>query len=241
MGYIFFPKFELVGEENLPESSCMIIGNHSQVYGPVSCELYMKEKFKIWCACDVMDKKIIKDYAYEEFWGRKPKAIKWFFYLISRTASWFTSVFTDAHTLPVYRGMKIMTTYKLSIQSLEEGYNNVMFAENYNPHNNIVNEFKQGFVDLARIYYTKTGKKISFVPMYIAPELRKIFLCEPIEFIPELSPEEERTRITGYLMDKITEKASELPLHKVVPFANTTKEDWGYNTPIVDYTKKEEN
>ena len=242
IGYHFFPKFHVEGLENLPENeSCMIIGNHSQVYGPIACELYMKEKFKIWCAYEVMDKKVFKDYAYESFWGNKPKWIKWIYYPISRLAPIFTKVFTDAHTLPVYRGLRIKSTFALASKALDEGYNNILFVENYNLYNNIINEFKLGFVDFAKNYYYRTKRKLKFVPMYVAPKLKTIYLGKPIEYVPGLNVDEERKIIIKHLQDEITNIAISLPLHVVVPFKNSTKKDWPTNIPLIDYTKDNTN
>ena len=39
---LVFPKFRLVEAEQLPETPCVIVGNHSQTYGPVAGELYIQ-------------------------------------------------------------------------------------------------------------------------------------------------------------------------------------------------------
>ena len=35
-----YPKIKVVGEENLPPEPVVYVGNHSQMNGPIACELY---------------------------------------------------------------------------------------------------------------------------------------------------------------------------------------------------------
>jgi len=38
--WLFYPKMEVVGTENLPEEPALVVGNHTQMNGPIACELY---------------------------------------------------------------------------------------------------------------------------------------------------------------------------------------------------------
>ena len=73
--------------------------------------------------------------------------------------------------------------------------------------------------------------ELSFVPMYIAPKLRKICLGKPIHFHAEESMDAERSRICTYLMDEITAVAEALPEHTVVPYRNIPKKNYPTNRP----------
>ena len=100
---LVFPKFRLVEAEQLPETPCVIVGNHSQTYGPVAGELYIPGKHEIWCAGEMMDRKEVADYAYRDFWSGKPWWNRWFYWLLSRCIGPLAElVFTNAHTIPVY-------------------------------------------------------------------------------------------------------------------------------------------
>ena len=81
---LFSPRFRLEGTENLPEEPCVIVGNHSQMYGPIAGELYIPGKHEIWCAGEMMDRKEVADYAYRDFWSGKPWWNRWFYWLLSR-------------------------------------------------------------------------------------------------------------------------------------------------------------
>lgn len=91
------------------------------------------------------------------------------------------------------------------------------------PHNRILCEFQDRFIDVARIYYKKTGQEPVFVPMYIAPALKQVCFGDPIRFCGEAPIREERARICTALMDEITRIACALPEHTVVPYRNIPK------------------
>lgn len=40
---VFYGKMEVVGLENLPKNNAVIVGNHTQMNGPIAGELYLPE------------------------------------------------------------------------------------------------------------------------------------------------------------------------------------------------------
>ena len=65
--WLGFPKWKLQGVENLPAGPCVIVGNHSQMYGPVAGELYIPGRHWVWCAGEVMHREEAAAYAYRDF------------------------------------------------------------------------------------------------------------------------------------------------------------------------------
>ena len=234
--WLFSPRFRIVGAENLPDGPCVIVGNHSQMYGPIAGELYTPGKHDIWCAGEMMNKKEVAEYAYRDFWSGKPKWNRWFYRILSRLIGPLAElIFTNAHTVPVYHDARVLTTFRESVARLREGNRLVIFPECYDEHNNIVHAFQERFVDVARFYYKKTGQAISFVPMYLAPRRKTIYYGAPIAFRPEAPIAGERERICRELMDAITAIAVALPEHVVVPYPNIPKRDYPKNIPLEVY------
>ena len=238
---LVFPKFRLVEAEQLPETPCVIVGNHSQTYGPVAGELYIPGKHEIWCAGEMMDRKEVADYAYRDFWSGKPKRVRWFFRLLSYPVAPLAEViFTNAHTIGVYHDARVISTYRESVGALEDGGRVVIFPECYTEYNNIVHDFQERFVDLARFYYRKTGKELDFVPMYVAPRRKEIWYGAPVRFRADAPAEEERRRICRELMDAITGIAVSLPEHTVVPYPNIPKGQYPRNIPLVMHEQEKD-
>lgn len=228
--WLFYPKIEAIGLENLPNTPAVIAANHCQMNGPIACELYFPGNRYIWTAGQMMHLNEVPDYAFQDFWSEKPKTIRWFYRILSYIiAPLSVLIFNNAPTIGVYRDSRIISTFKTTVKRLEEGNHIVIFPEHDQPHNHIVCTFQDRFIDVAKLYYKKTGKQLAFIPLYIAPHLKKMYFGKPILFQPDASIEEERKRICTYLMDSVTQIACSLPEHTVVPYRNISKKDYPTN------------
>lgn len=226
----FYIKMEVYGEENLPEGPCIIAGNHSQVNGPVACELYFPGNHATWTIGEMMDRKTISAYAYQDFWSKKPKSVRWFYKLLSHLiVPLALCLFTNADTIPVYKDRRIFETFQKTIDALKEGTRVIIFPECYDEHNHIVHQFQLGFVDVAKRYYKETGADLPFVPLYVCPALKRLVIGKPIYYDHEAKIKDEQLRITEYLMEEISEKAYALPRHRVVPYPNVSKKEYPEN------------
>ena len=224
---IFYKKRNFEGIENLPNTPCIIVGNHAQSHGPLSCEFFFPAEKRIWTIHSVMNKKEFPAYAIDDFFPEKKKGLMWFYKSATHiTAPLGSYLFRNADTLPVFKDTRIVQTFQLSIQALEDGKNIIIFPENREPFNNIINNFQERYVDLARLYHKKTGKTLEFVPMYNAASLKKVILGKPIKFNPYNNIEDERTKVCNYLKNEITTIAQSLPPHRVVPYENIKKKNY---------------
>lgn len=233
--HLFYGDIEVVGLDKIPEKNAVIVGNHSQMNGPIAGELFMPDNCFIWCAGEMMNLKEVPAYAFKDFWSEKPSWTKPFYKVLSyMIAPLAVFLFNYARTIAVYRDMRIMSTFKESIKKLKEGVNLLIFPEKNEKNNNILYQFQDRFIDVAKLYYKKTGELLSFVPMYLAPKLRKMYIGEGIIFDPKNTIEEERKRIVKYLSDEITRIARELPVHIVIPYRNIPKKLYVTNRDIGD-------
>ena len=112
---------------------------------------------------------------------------------------------------------------------LAGGESLMIFPEKNAPGKGFLYAFQDKFVDTARFYYNKTGKAAPFVPVYVAPALKSVYIGKPTVFRPEAPIDAERERICGYLRDEITAMAEALPEHTVVPYRNIPKKDYPKN------------
>ena len=225
--WLFSPKYSIAGAENLPEGPCIIVGNHSHMYGPIAAELYTPGKHVTWCAGQMMKKEEAAAYAYQDFWSGKPRGTRWFFKLLSHLiVPLSVLIFNSAHTVPVYHDTRLISTYRDSIEALHSGAKVVIFPECLREHNQIVHAFQDKFVDLARFYHKKTGEALRFVPLYLAPALKTMFYGKPVAFRPELPITEERARICAEMAEAITAIAEAQPIHRVVPYPNVSRRQY---------------
>ena len=230
---LFYPKTRVRGEENLPDGPVVVVGNHAKMNAPIACELYFPGEHRTWTAGEMMHLKEVPAYSYKDFWSGKPWYSKWFFKGLSYFIAPFSvCVFNNADCIGVYHDSRIMSTFRQSIKAMHDGTRVIILPEHAVPHNNIVCDFQENFVDLARMYYRKYKEEVSFVPMYTAPALKTIYLGKSVKFDASAPIEEERRRICDSLMDGITEMARALPDHKVVPYPNIPKREYPSNKDI---------
>ncbi|MBQ4630022.1 MAG: hypothetical protein IJB70_03445 [Clostridia bacterium] len=227
----FYPKYELMGLENIPDEPCIIVANHTQMYSPIVCELYLPDNFVTWCAGEMTKLKEVPAYAFKDFWSQKKPSVRWLFKIASYLiAPLSVLVFNNARTIPVFRDNRIITTFKLSLSAVQDGKSLVIFPEHDEAHNNIVARFSTKFTDIARMHFKNSGKRLSFVPTYVAPNLKKMYFGNPIVYDETNEKNKERNRICDYLMDEITKIATSLPKHTVVPYRNISKKYYPKNT-----------
>ena len=232
---LFNGNMEVVGLENLPKKNAVIVANQCQLRGPIAGEIFLPDSCYIWCAGQMMDLKEVPKYAFTDFWSQKSKWTQPFYKLVSYLiAPLSVCIFNNARTIAVYRDMRIMSTFKNSIKLLQQGANILIFPEKDEKNNNILYQFQENFIDIAKLYYKKTGVELTFVPMYIAPKLKKMYIGTGINYQSENSIEEERKRISAYLSKEITEIARELPRHTVVPYRNIPKRYYLTNKDIYE-------
>lgn len=219
------PAPQFTGLEQLPvDRPCVVVGNHAQAYGPIYMELYLPRKRAIWCIAEMMHLREVPDYAFRDFWSRKPLWCRWFYRLLSFVAAPIVvCVLNNAHTIGVYRDSRVINTMRESLKRMKEGASIVVFPEHEVFRNGIVWEFQEGFVNLARMYRRQTGESVDFVPMYVAPRLRRVCFGSPIAYDPVADPAEEVRRVRDALMDAVTELALALPPHVAVPYPNLPK------------------
>ncbi len=230
---VFYPKTEFKGKENLPDGPAVVVGNHAKMNAPIACELYFPEKHRTWTAGEMMHLEEVPSYAFNDFWSHKPGYIRWFFKGLSYVIAPFSvCIFNNADCIGVYHDSRIMKTFKSSISALREGFRIIILPEHDAPHNNIVCEFNENYVDVARMYYRKYKEEISFVPMYTAPDLKTVYLGEPVRFDSSAPIKDERARITDEMMDAVSAMARSLPEHTVVPYPNIPKKDYPSNKAI---------
>ena len=221
---LFYPRTRCVGAENIPGEPVVFIGNHAQLHGPIACELYMPVDRYTWCVADVMDRHTAPAYMYKDFWPVKRRGTCWFYHLLSYMITPLTTLlFSNADTVPVYHDVRLLDTLRRTTDLLEQGHSIVIFPERDGESNGVLNEFQEGFSDVAKFYRKRTGKDVCFVPMYLAPTLKLISFGEPLRADPDASVKAERESVSRVMTERITALANALPLHDVITYRKMPK------------------
>ncbi len=226
-GKIAYRKTKIYGLDSIPESDTVIVANHAQLSGPVIAELHMPENCYIWANGQMFSFREVPDYAMEDFFPYKRGMVRPAYRIASYIlAPLMPCIMKNARTVPVYHDARIASTLRTTLKLLVEGNNILVFPECHEPQNNIINKFREYFVDIARLYEKRRGVRLKFIPMYISPELKSCYFGQEILYDPNNKPSDERRRITEHLATEITRIGRSLPPHTVVPFDNISRKDY---------------
>lgn len=214
---LFHGKQAISYEEPVPDDEAVVfVANHAQAFGPISMIVNFDKKVRPWIAGDIMFKETAPDFIFVQFFaGNIKKHKRWNMFKSKFTAKLLVNIFSNVGGIPVYYDRRVMQTFADSVEALADNQNIVIFGETPKRFSPYVAEISDGFVQMANIFYKKTGKKLKFYPVYIAP--KHICVGKPTQFNPDNDIKPERRRVAEYIRDNILKLALELPEHKPIP------------------------
>ncbi|MDD2648624.1 MAG: lysophospholipid acyltransferase family protein [Eubacteriales bacterium] len=218
-----FYRHKLIGAENLKaakeEGGAILVCNHGELYGPVTTCLNLPIQFRFWSIASLMDDLSgVTEYIYandSDKWWYFPKFLrKPFAKLLAHLSIW---AFSSLENIPVYRAnpRELMKTFRMTIQAMQARDNILIFPENAPVEEGGylregIGNFYTGFVQLAQSYYSKTGKRSLFIPIYASKKEREIAIGTPIRFNADRPINEEKDRVIAYLQGAIRQMQSEV-------------------------------
>lgn len=211
--YIFakpFIRCKVVGKNKVSKSdeARVFITNHYEIYGPIAIFLRFPYKFRPWIIDKMLSPESVEQQMGLGIYSKFPKYPMWMKKIAVKSLK-NMMVYTltrRAKGIPVYRDnpRANIKTMQESVKTLEKGKSIVIFPEETYVESG-VGEFMTGFEHLAKYYHQKTGKKITFYPIFISQINKKMYIENPITFDPNNDSNEEKLRITTYLRNAMLE------------------------------------
>ncbi len=221
---LVYPKRIVQYQEKISEPA-VFIANHSGILGPVVAELYIDLPKRIWTISDLLNRETASNYAFHDFYNGRSKKNKSLWRIISSlTITFFRPIFdgNENYILVNRSNMRIKDTFSESIAALENGQSVLIFPECHRRHNEFINELSDGFISIARLYHSKTGKDLKFYPTYMPKNIRVICIGKPIIYNSDNNKIEEKKRVVKELKNAITELATQLRPHETIPYVQET-------------------
>jgi len=210
IGIFAFPfvRSKVIGKENVSkdDEAKVFLGNHYELFGPATCFLSLPYKTRVWALDKMMDPEQMEEQmglmVYRDF-KKVPKFIKKI--VIKVVKNLLLTAIKLAGGIPVSRGysMKNLVAMQQSVDTFEKGKSILIFPEKDYVKQGI-GVIMDGFTFLGSYCHSKTGKKVSFYPMFISKKKRRICISKPIVYNPENSPTEEKERIVSYVIEEMT-------------------------------------
>jgi hypothetical protein len=206
------------GLNNLRAADPVIfVSNHAGSFGPVSVITAMPMQIYPWVASEVTDLKTAAPRIQAEFVEQelrlKPPLSAFLAGLIGRVC---VALMRDIGAIPVYQKSKQITrTVARSLALLQQGKSILVFAEDSTRKiNDVLCEFRTGFIHVARLYYQATSKAVQFLPVAVNRTAGRILLGAPIRFDGTKPFAGEKRRIKQALEGSVSDL-----LHKPAPAA----------------------
>ena len=203
-----FVKGKTKGKENLnkDDEARIFVANHYEVYGPFITYLKFPYSFRPWIIDKMIDPKTVEAHMSIGIYNQFPKFPKWVKFIFIKVSKSLMVFFmkTIARGIPVSRDdfRKNIKTMQISTETLESGEPILIFPEAKAVKEG-VGEFMTGFEHIAKYYYQKTGKKVSFYPMFISKTNQTMYIGQPVIFNPENDANIEKERIISSLKDRM--------------------------------------
>ena len=204
---IFNPivRCKVKGKKNVrkEDEARVFITNHYEIFGPVAMYMRFPYKFRPWVIDKIMTPESVEQQMSVGVYNNFPKYPMWFKKLAVkslRNLMVFTMKHAKAISVSRDNPRANIKTMQESTETLNKGTNIVIFPEDKYVQSG-VGKFQTGFEHLAKYYYQKTGKCISFYPVFISQQSKAMYIEKPIIYNPNNDPNEEKEKIVYYLRD----------------------------------------
>lgn len=215
-----FGKYKVVGKKKVKkdDEARAFIANHYELVGPVSMFMSFPFKFRPWIIDKMMNEEMVKQQmglmVYNNY-----KGVPMFFkkFIVKTLGNLTAFVMTHmAHGIAVSREdiRANFKTFEESTKTMEKGVDIAIWPElSYVKEG--VGVFQTGFEHIAKYYHKKTGKRISFYPIFISKDLRTIYIADPVVYNPDADPNSEKERIVNATREAM------LDMYKTYELENT--------------------
>jgi 1-acyl-sn-glycerol-3-phosphate acyltransferase len=200
-------KIHLRGRDNITRRGPLIlVSNHAGSFGPISVITSFPSKLYPWVDHETTDprsagKKVQVEFLEAEL-HLKPPLSEYLGRVIGRICA---ALMRDIEAIPVYdKSRRIWSTVDESLKLLQQGKNILVFPEDsLKPKNEVLCDFSTGFMHLAKYYFEKTRRAISFLPIAVNRKVKGIGVGKPIQFNERTPFQDEKARLKRELESSI--------------------------------------
>ena len=197
------------GKKNIrkDDEARIFVANHYEIYGPFIMYMRFPFRFRPWVIDKMCEPKSIEEHMSIGFYNNYkwiPKWLKFCFVKIAKRLVLF--VIKTARPIPVSRDnpRSNIKTLQTSVDCLNKKTSIVIYPELSSVKEG-VGEFMTGFEHIGKYFHQKTGKKVTFYPVFVSKKKNTMYIEKPIIFNPDNDANEEKERIIKELHNSIHE------------------------------------
>ena len=200
-------KSKIVGKEKVSsdDEARVFITNHYEMFGPITNVVSLPWKFRPWIIDKMIDESTVEEQMGLLLYKQYKKVPRWIKTVIIKCIK-SIMVFT----MKAFKGISVsrdnvranLKTMKISTETMEKNKAILIFPEKYYVKEG-VGPFMKGFEHIGKYHYQKTGKKITFYPMFTSYKNKTIYIGEPITFNPNIDNNIQKDEIVKHLNDEM--------------------------------------
>lgn len=167
----------------IPQEPVVFVCRHLDMHGPYTTMKWLPTELHPLIMHMFFDRettvKHMTEYTFSARYGKKARK----FSPLAHIMGWIMPPLTKSlQAVPVYRGgMRSMTTIKQGLKYLLKNESLIVYPDiHYTDGYGQPSEIYAGFLAMGELYYKKTGRKLSFLPLRIDDENRRIVAGTPI-------------------------------------------------------------
>ncbi|MDR2047609.1 MAG: hypothetical protein LBP79_06955 [Clostridiales bacterium] len=225
-----FVKPNVLLSEALPDEPVIFMANHAFDYGPramVFAGKRIKRKFRTWSSFNTLSIKRAPNQMMKTTYPNVKKPWRY----LARLSTYIVApvlglVFRAAGVIPVYRDMRIKTTYTKTFESLRTGYDVVIFPDSIipDPENEFVDKTQKGAFKTFEMCRRFLGRAPKLYPVYCCKSLNTVSVGRPLTFDTEIPASEAEVKLEAEFREEMKRLGQALPPHKIIHAASIPKD-----------------
>lgn len=204
---LFTPRVQTFWEEPFGGEPSVFLCNHARAMGPIDMCVYfpLRDGIRLWMNDSVLHPSLVPAYVRQDYWYKpgtwRARILNCFVPYLAALV--LPAVLRNAPYIPVYHDMRVVKTFRASIDALRQGYSVVIFPEQPAGYHEREEQLNSGFLLIARMAYQKMGLALRFYPVHIDQAARRIDVRAPLCYDPTAPLSDQQPAIMSALQELI--------------------------------------
>ena len=183
---------------------CVFCPNHAGAFGPVEMVVHFPnaEKCHPWMNAAMLDEKQVPAYVRQDYWWKPGCKMEPFYNatLPNIAAFILPKVLRSVPgVIPVHHDIKVVKTFRQSVEYLEKGEHLVIFAQQPSGYQSHHMQLNSGWLQIAPMAWRRLGIKLKFYPVHIDYKKRVFTVGKPAQYDPDRPIKDQQDEILSVI------------------------------------------
>lgn len=204
------PQMKTVWEVPYDGEPCVFCPNHAGVLGPIDMVVHFElcDTARPWFNAAVTNPREVPAYVRQDYWWKPGCRLEPLYNatLPYLAAALMPPVLNTVTGVPVYHDMRVIKTFRKSIEFLRAGDQLTIFPQQPSGYKSHHFEINKGFLQIAPMAWRTLGIALKFYPVFIDHAGHTIYVKKPVVFDPSRKLDEQEREIVDVLANGLLSK-----------------------------------